>query len=270
MGEVTPQPFFFGRASRRKFGCYDRPVAGPFRQTAIVLAYPFGHEYVRAHRPYRRLARALTEVGFPVLRFDYSGCGDSAGGDELASLEVWTQDVTEAIDAIHARCSAASLCLIGGRLGAAIALRVAAEREDVRSLVLWDPVVSGPDYVRSLEREHREMLAQAHVTEGDAPGHGATEILGFLLPDRVRKELNESLDMLQVPPGIVGDVLLVDSNGNGATDELERRLAERGAAVVREHAAGEQPWAWGADVARAVLPVNAIESIVSWVGDRCP
>jgi pimeloyl-ACP methyl ester carboxylesterase len=271
MGDVTPQPFFFGRAARRKFGCYDGPVAGPFRQTAMVLCYPFGHEYVRAHRSYRRLARALTESGFPVLRFDYSGCGDSAGGGEAASLEVWTQDLQEAIDAIHARCSATSLCLIGGRLGGAIALRVAGRREDVQSLALWDPVLSGPGYLRELERDHREMVASAHVTDQGRPAAaGATEIMGFLLPDRMRQELEEDPELLVAPPGVAGHVLLLDSFGDGDQDELERRLTAAGATVARSRAEGEQPWTWAADVARAVLPVGVIQSIVSWAGEHCP
>jgi len=246
-------------------------VAGPFRQTAVVLCYPFGHEYIHAHRAYRHLARALTESGFPVLRFDYSGCGDSAGGVERTSLQVWTDDLVEAIDAIHARCTASSLCLIGGRLGASIALRVADRREDVSRLVLWDPVVDGRRYLERLEQEHGEMLSSARVpATGEPDPDGGTEILGFVVSEPLRRELHEAPDALATPSVFAGDVLLLHGAPDSGLDGLAERLGRAGATVARRALEGEQPWTRVENVTRAVLPLDSIRSIVSWVGERCP
>ena len=58
---------------------------------------PLGHEYIRAHRTFNQLAAGLARAGFPVLRFDYSGTGDSSGADEMGSVKRWMADVREAM-----------------------------------------------------------------------------------------------------------------------------------------------------------------------------
>jgi alpha/beta superfamily hydrolase len=254
MPERGLQVFHFGAAPAPKLGCFLAPDgdASP-RRTAVVLCPPLGHEAIRAHRAYRRLAGELSALGFAVLRFDLSGTGDSAGGEERWGLETWTGDVMEAAaEALRRAGSASSVCLVGGRLGAALAVRAARGRRDVAALVLWDPVLSGWDYLAELDAEHRRVLATAHVTE--RPGAGAAdagEVLGFLMPDPFRREL-AALDL--APPG--------------------DRLAVGSAAVLTVHTESfpdsEAPWTWMEDVARAVLPVRAIREIAAWIGERCP
>jgi pimeloyl-ACP methyl ester carboxylesterase len=142
--------------------------------------------------------------------------------------------------------AATGLCLIGGRLGAALAVRAAERREDVRALVLWDPVLSGLDYLEEIGEEHRRVLATAHVTERAADDGGMREILGFALPGALQRGLEE-LDA--TPPAAPRDVLRVDT------------------ASIPGSAA---PWAWMEDVARAVLPVRAIHRIAAWISEKCP
>src|SRR5438874_878972 len=59
--------------------CPDRPAHAGH---GIVLCPPLGHEQVHAHRSLRHLADACARAGFPTLRLDYHGTGDSAGSDE--------------------------------------------------------------------------------------------------------------------------------------------------------------------------------------------
>ena len=59
----------------------------------FVLCPPQGHEAIQFHRALRQLAVLLSDAGFPVLRFDQAGCGDSAGGDDAWQLARWRDDV---------------------------------------------------------------------------------------------------------------------------------------------------------------------------------
>ena len=52
----------------------------------MVLCYPGGQEYIRSRRAFRQLAIRLSSAGFPVLRFDYHGCGDSSGDDDEGKI----------------------------------------------------------------------------------------------------------------------------------------------------------------------------------------
>lgn len=91
------------------------------------------------NRLYVRLARKLAALGFPALRFDLAGLGDSqprAGTSSFA--ENVLKDVTAAMDCLAAR-GARRFILIGLCSGADHALRVAGRDERVTGLALIDP-----------------------------------------------------------------------------------------------------------------------------------
>ena len=90
-----------------------------------------------------QLAAKLASSGFHTLRFDYFGTGDSAGDTVEGDLEGWSADIETAIDEIRDIAATAQVTLIGLRLGALAAARVAARNARVvDTLVLWDPVAS--------------------------------------------------------------------------------------------------------------------------------
>jgi len=74
-------PIYFGLADRPLFGWFHPPAASLQRPMGVVLCNPIGEDMVRAHRPYRHLAETLAAAGFPVLRFDFDGTGDSSGDE---------------------------------------------------------------------------------------------------------------------------------------------------------------------------------------------
>src|SRR3954464_11609473 len=69
---------YFG-AQHQLLGTLHRPQRLRPRSTAVLLCNPFGEEASRAHRMFRVLATQLERAGYPALRFDYSGTGDSLG-----------------------------------------------------------------------------------------------------------------------------------------------------------------------------------------------
>jgi len=79
-------PFYFGSPDKLLFGCYHEPTLGRRRKCAVVVCQPVGHEYINSHRALRQLAARLCDAGFPVLRFDYYGCGDSSGSREEGTI----------------------------------------------------------------------------------------------------------------------------------------------------------------------------------------
>ena len=142
------EPFYFG-PDRRLFGIYHPPHPGRQRD-GIVLCQPIAHEYCRTHRAFRNLAQQLARAGCAVLRFDYSGSGDSLGDGADVRLADWVADVAAAIEELKRRSGVARVTLVGLRFGAAVAALTAASRQDVSAVVLWDPVVSGAAYLAQL------------------------------------------------------------------------------------------------------------------------
>jgi esterase/lipase len=139
------------------FVSYNEPQGDLIRTSAILLLYPGDQEYKRVHWAYRGLAANLAKNGWPVLRFDYHGTGDSGGLTSEGTIDTWTDGAVAAAEFLKDRSGAIHIQVVGIRLGALIAARLTSAM-DVLSTVLWDPFASGADYLdemRSLERQHR-------------------------------------------------------------------------------------------------------------------
>lgn len=256
------QPFFFGPDDRRLFGCLHA-AASPARDCGLVCAYPRGHEYLKFHRAYRQLALLLADAGFPVLRFDWAGTGDSAGDEALWTLDGWTADLGRAVDELRRRTGCRRIGLIGMSLGASIALRAGAGGLDVDSLVLWDPVLDGARHLARLESEHRGMVRFAHVLEQAGPTEG-NENLGFPLPELLRADL-ATLRLLKTTRKPARRVLLLDSNPRIDQEALLELLVRLVVNAEIRHFESPSLWAWTEDFGRVHVPHKVIQAIVSWL-----
>ena len=116
---------YFAAGDSACFGWLHHAPAAAQAGIAAVVCPPIGHEYTRSHRTLRHLADRLAAAGVPTLRFDYHGTGDSPGSDlEGARLDRWQQDIAAAIAHVRAQAGCERVCLVGVRLGAALASMV--------------------------------------------------------------------------------------------------------------------------------------------------
>jgi uncharacterized protein len=235
-------PFYFGSSSRPLFGIYHPPATRPVRDTGVVLCAPVGHEYVRAHRLLRSLATTLSKSGYHVLRFDYSGCGDSSGDAEACDLRQWTSDVGSAIDELKDTAGIAKVSLVGMRIGASLAMLASKRRTDIEALVLWDPVVDGASYLAAVERLHREFLANEYPPprhSSEAPEHDG--VLGLAIGARMRVELAE-LDLTRTGAIAARSIGIIASEDRDEYGQLRDHLATQ--AVRSTYLSVLAPAAW--------------------------
>lgn len=149
-------PFFFGDSATPLYGVYHPPTATPVKPEAILLCPPFGQEYMRSHRAFRQLAMLLNKQGYPVLRFDYHGTGDSYGDIEDANIEGWLSDIALATEELKHTAQVNKVSLIGLRIGGLLATAACENLPDIESLILWDTIVSGQRYIDELQQEINE------------------------------------------------------------------------------------------------------------------
>src|SRR5258708_38464394 len=136
------KPFYFGDSSRPLFGIHH-PAQGPRRRVGVVICHPFGQEYLRAHRSLRELGTRLAAVGFHTLRFDYHGCGDSAGEGSEVRLEEWVADTVAAVGEIREVAGSPRGALVGLRVGGTLGGLAASPLGGREDLVRWGPVIRG-------------------------------------------------------------------------------------------------------------------------------
>jgi dienelactone hydrolase len=249
-GQVTT-PIQFGALVSPLFGWYH-PPAGLRRTGGILICNPIGDDLCRAHRPLRHLAERLAASGFPVLRFDYRGTGDSSGDEcEPGRVSGWLSDIALAAEELRARSGVARVSLVGLRAGATLAA-VAAGSMEVESVVLWSGYPTGAAFVEDIVRTHRlHRKLEPHAFSGGPPAPGGEEALGFFLTDETMARLRE-LDLSSVRRT---RALVVGPAGDRvaqAWPEAERReIPADKFLIVPPH--------------QGTLPEQALATIVSWL-----
>ncbi len=218
-------PIYFESGGDSLFGWLHRPAGDGVADVGLVVCNPFGYEAICAHRPIRAFALALSALGIPVLRFDYSGTGDSTGvlaqGEQITR---WCADIAAAIDALRRATGVSRVCLLGIRLGALLAGLAAAQRE-VEAIAAIVPVVSG----RLYQRELRAFQAAANA--GAQAGHPAAglEVTGFSLSPASLARL-ATIDLASAPAS-AARVLILDRDDVPVAGGWKKALARGGAAV---------------------------------------
>lgn len=242
--------FYFGSAARQLFGTYEAPPGGSRR--GVVLCNPFGREYLLAHPTNRYLARRLADGGWSALRFDYLGTGDSAGVDTDASQTEWLRDINLAIDELQEIENVSEIALVGLRVGAAFAAMVAAQRDDVRRLVLWDPIADGSSYVREL------------VGRAPSGGADAAEANGVLLSAQLQRDLR-ALEPKSYRLRLPSTLLLNTSASETAYQPVAAQLQDARVAYEGAHVPDIAIWREEFGTSGVALAVQAVNRIVSWM-----
>jgi putative redox protein len=133
-----------------------------------------------------RIARALTASGIAVLRFDFTGLGNSDGDFANTNFSSNLQDLLAAEDFLRNEYAAPQL-LIGHSLGGAAVLAMASKVPEVKAVV----TIGAPH-----SAEHVKHNFQASLLEIDRTGEAQVELGNrqFL----IKKQFLEDLDKYQV------------------------------------------------------------------------
>ncbi|MEO8052975.1 MAG: alpha/beta fold hydrolase [Acidobacteriota bacterium] len=208
------------------------PPETPSERLGVLMVPPFGWEDVSSYRPLRFVARTLAENGWPVLRFDLPGTGDSSGSAlDSGLLDAWIQSVDDAAAELRAATGVKDVVVLGIRLGALLAVSAAGRGANLQDLVLWGPAASGRAMLRELRAFGR--LERIEFADGDdsppqpIPG---LEIGGFLIAPETQAAL-EALALSGLPDMRGRRALLLTRDGLPPDAKLVRVLEASGCAV---------------------------------------
>ncbi len=245
--------FFLPAAQGQRLCVLHAPPSGNTVRGCVIYAHPFAEELNRARRMADLQARALASAGFAVLLLDQFGCGDSSGDFGQASWTTWLDDLTLAAQWLTQR-HGGPLWLWGLRTGCLLAAQVAGRQsvDGPVNLLLWQPVLSGRQYVRQFLR----LRMAAEVARGGrgestealaarlAAGEGV-EVAGYLLSPPLAQGLEQATLQGLTPPGRVAclelqaDALAPLSPG---LETLVQGWRQAGHAVSARVVAGEPFW----------------------------
>ena len=205
-------------------GCagFYHPAGGA---VGVVLCAPWGFENLSMRKGWRLLAEAIAQAGYPCLRFDYPGTGNSLGhATRIQAVAEWVASIGAGADALRKASGVRRFVFIGQSLGATLAVEAARGRTDVVGLQLIAAIPKGRPYIR-------ELAATATIVAdriGIAPSLEADEglnVLGFPLSPSMVESL-KGVDLTTIERLDVADIVI--------HDQPDRKLG----AVLFEHLRG--------------------------------
>lgn len=147
----------------------------------------------------RALGDDFAAAGYPTLRFDYPAAGNSLDGDLNrggAHWTAWQNSIETAIDWLRTMTGARRIVLCGVRTGGTLATLVAAHRDDVAGLLLFEPVIVGRTHVR-------QLILEGDLQRGETtPRDQGLEIREMRFTADTVKQMSEvDLRKLDLPAG---------------------------------------------------------------------
>lgn len=253
-GTGAAHPVAFG-------GCagWLHPAAGG---TAVLLLSPWGYEALCFRRSWRMLGDALAAAGYPTLRFDYPGAGDSLDDvDDATTLRGLAASCRRAARALQSLCGARRIVLIGQGLGATLAGRLG-EELDAAAVGLLAPVVRGREHLRELSVWGLALAEAMRLATDEAkPGW----VAGFPMPEPLRAEI-AGLDLASEIR--FGRPALLVGRGKSAESRLAERLREQGCDLLERPYDGYELAAGNPTVAQP--PRTVIQATVDWLSATVP
>ena len=199
------------------------------------------------------LSDQLSEKGFHILRFDYRGTGNSALDLEQISADEWLEDINEAISELRDISGVKKVSLLGLRLGALLATKVASNAElPIQRLITWDAVMGGQDYLN-------EMINHSEQQSLEPPLH----LNGFCMESRFIERLKPMA--LQPMLGSLNTTILFCVSHDS---ENYRAIEEKLEPNPKHHflkTPAPYDWNYIDNVGGILLPLPIMHAIVDWL-----
>jgi len=234
MSGAAVQPVVFRCAGSAMLGMLH--LAAGDRHEVAVLVIVGGPQYrVGSHRQFVLTARALAAAGYPVLRFDHRGMGDSEG--VFMGFEGIAEDIRAAIDTLVETCRPrCGVVLLGLCDAASAALMYCGSDPRVAGLILLNPWVRSEQTQAAVVVKHyyaarvlqadfwRKLLSGGFDFVGSAKS-----LAGNLRRAAKRPEGSRRGGFIEAMRtgllGFTGPVLIVQSGRDLTADEFRARCA---------------------------------------------
>lgn len=233
--------------------------------TGVVFCAPWGFDALCTLKFHRLIAAELAGRGFPSIRFDYPGEGNSLPVDGGATFETWVAAAQRAAAELRARTGCLKVVFYGMGIGAAVALQAGQRDHDVAGYVLAAAALSGRRYLREIALREKVIEDGIGIDFGYPPG--STVLASFLMDSRIAADLKQvTVTIDDIAPGL--PALVLARPENAADRQLAEELEQAGSAV--ECVDFQSYGAMLDGVVTSPMPEGLIESIGNWFSRVLP
>jgi pimeloyl-ACP methyl ester carboxylesterase len=228
----------------------------------IILCAAQGHEDLCTHKSLRLMADAFAASGYPSLRFDYAGTGDSIGNDfEADRIDTWTQSIEDAVQWLRINAQVDQIVLVGLRLGSALASLAAERLGSISGLILLAPAPSGRAYMRELSTFSRLSRKSGGFEQANKAAN--LEIAGFVFTPQTVQDIS-AIDLIRFrkPPAQQVLIMAIESQQTAA-DRLSESWSQLGSHVERR--IFEDYAEFMMDPAFSRFPEQTLQQSIDWL-----
>ncbi len=179
---------FLNRSGEQLVGLLDTPDGRPARATAL-----FAHCFTctKNIRAAAHISRALVDAGIAVLRFDFTGLGESEGDFAVSGFSSNVDDLIMAADFLRRERGEGPALLIGHSLGGTAALMAAPHIESCVAVA----TIGAPAHAAHVEKHFAEQLSE--IREKAV----ATVSIGGR-PFKLRRQFIDDLEAQPIEPNL--------------------------------------------------------------------
>ncbi len=253
--KIRRSPFYFGDDQSPLLGWLHQSL--PVRKdVCFVICPPLAVEYMSTYRSLRYMADYLALAGFPVLRFDYHGTGDSSGFNMNENrVPDWLNSVEQSYHFAKELTGCDKVSLLGFRFGATLAALVA-EKLPLEHLIVWAAAESGKRFTREVRAV---QMTSAVEDEG-----GRSDILeagGLVFWPETEQALKQ-INLLKTTPQS-NHTLIIPRDDLSPNQKLLNHWQSEGLSVTERLLSGSSDMLLDAQFTR--VPHGSIEQVVHWV-----
>ncbi|MFW9873549.1 MAG: serine aminopeptidase domain-containing protein, partial [Candidatus Thorarchaeota archaeon] len=159
---------------------------------------------------YNILAKNLAMYGFHVFQFDYTGTGNSEGEFIETNVEVWIEDIRNAIKYLKQKYNIHDIILLGTRLGATTCYKLSTEIRDIVGICLWEPVVIGEIYWKEKLRELRTKSIFSNIHNHIVGSANSMDYMGYCISNDFIIQI-QKIDLLKSNKTLADNVCILHS-----------------------------------------------------------
>ncbi len=188
---------FLNQFDEKIIGRLEMPDTQPARAVAL-----FAHCFTctKNIRAAKNISKALVDAGIAVMRFDFTGLGESEGDFSVSGFSSNVDDLVRAADFLRDEHGTGPALLIGHSLGGTAALMAAARIDSCVAVA----TIGAPAQATHVEKHFEQDLAEIREQ-----GVATVNIGGR--PFQLRREFIDDLEAQPIEPGLknLGRALLV-------------------------------------------------------------
>jgi pimeloyl-ACP methyl ester carboxylesterase len=272
---VEARPLYLQTIPDPTFATVHLPCSESRGTIGVVLCPPFGWSEICTHRSRRAWANALADAGYPTMRIDLPGTGDSAGSLQSPNrLAAWKTAVAAASASLRDEFGCSRICALGIGFGGMLAWLTLADGAPIDDLVLWGVPMRGRHLLRELRVAAKmdiDWRAYPEPKDGDGDVNLPDAQDGGLVDQsgqQITNEIVESIAAIDLRRVSLPDpdrrrVLLLQRGGVGGDEDLAGHLQGTGVSLTVKNGDGLD--AMLRYVQDSVVPEAEIASSIEWL-----